>query len=81
MFVIASDIIINMDNTSAVFVNDNGHLQFEVPNGAFTLGNIPDNALQQIAVAVAERKPFLEMEDAKLVIETEASDDIGTDIE
>lgn len=69
MFIIASDIIINMDNVSAVFVNDKGHLQFEVPNGAFTLGDIPDDALQQIAVAVAERKPFLEMEDAKIVVE------------
>ena len=69
MFIIASDIIINMDNVNTVFINDNGHLQLEVPNGAFTLGNIPDNALQQIAVAVAEHKPFLEMEDAKIVME------------
>lgn len=81
MFVIASDIVINTDTVSAIFVNDNGHLQFEVPGGAITLKNIPDNALQQVAVAVAERKPFLEMENASLVEETGGSDDIGSDIE
>ena len=79
MFLIASDIVINMDNVSATFINDDGHLQLEVSNGAFTLGNIPDNALQQIAVAVAECKPFLEMENARIVEET--SNDFGTDIE
>lgn len=79
MFVIASDIVINTDNVSAIFVNDNGHLQFEVTGGALTLGNIPDNALQQVAVAVAEHKAFLEFEDAHIVEEN--TDEIGSDIE
>jgi hypothetical protein len=81
MFIIASDIVINTDNVSAIFVNDKGHLQFEVPDGALTLGNIPDNALQQVAIAVTEHKPFLEMEDATLVIEKEDNNDVGSDIE
>lgn len=81
MFVIASDIIINTDNVTAMFVNDNGHLQFEVTGGAITLGNIPDNALQQLAMAVAEHKAFIELEDAKLVDESEDTNDTGSDIE
>lgn len=81
MFIIASDIIINMDNVSAVFVNSKQHLQFEVPNGAFTLGNIPENALQQVAVAAAENKTYLEMDDAAIVVEEEESNDVGSDIE
>ena len=81
MFVIASDIIINTDNVTAMFVNDKGHLQFEVTGGAITLGNIPGNALQQLAMTVAEHKAFIEFEDARLVDESEDTNDIGSDIE
>lgn len=81
MFIIASDIIINVDNVSGIFINDKGHLQCDVDGGAYILKNIPDNALQQVAMAAADGKRFLEMEDASITVEQEDNDDIGSDIE
>lgn len=80
--IIASDIIINLNANSAIFVNDKSHLQVDVPEGAYTLTGAPSNALAQIAVALAEGKTFVEFENAKIVIESEeAENDIGSDIE
>lgn len=81
MFIIASNIIIHMDTGCAAFINDNGHLQIDVPGGAYILDKTPSNALSQIAVAIAEGRPFVEFDTARYIIETEASDEIGTDIE
>lgn len=70
MFVIiASDIIINVSAGSAVFINDKGHLQVDVSEGAYTLEGAPSDALAQIAVAIAEGKTFVEFENAKIVME------------
>ena len=70
MFVIiASDIIINVNAGSAVFINDKGHLQVDVSEGAYTLEGAPSNALSQIAVAITEGKTFVEFENAKITME------------
>lgn len=81
MFIIASDIIINMNAGSAAFINNKGHFQVDVSEGAYTLEGAPSNALAQVAVAIAEGKTFVEFENAKIVVETEVSNDIGSDIE
>ena len=61
MTIILENGIINMDNVIAVYVDDEG-LKFEIASGALRCESYPDNVLQQIAVALAERKPFLELE-------------------
>lgn len=64
MVIIASDIIINIDNIEAIYVQ-NGNLCCEVPGGTYVLANVPDDALAQIAVALAEHKSFIEFESAQ----------------
>jgi hypothetical protein len=66
MFIIASDVVINIDNMEAVYVRD-GNLCCETGHGVYELKDIPDNALQQVAEALAEGKKYLELEDAKHV--------------
>ena len=66
MFLIASDVVINIDNVEIIHVKK-GQLCCEVNSGTYTLENIPANALQQVAGALAEGKQYLELEDAKLV--------------
>lgn len=67
MTIILENGIINMDNVIAVYVDDG--LKFEIASGALRCKSYPDNVLQQIAVALAERKPFLELEDTQLDLE------------
>lgn len=66
MFLIASDVVINTSNVEAIYIKD-GQLCCDVNTGVYTLNNIPNNALQQVAEALAEGKQFLELEEAKLV--------------
>ena len=68
MTIILENGLINMDNVIAVYVDDDG-LKFEIVNGTLRCKNYPDNVLQQIAVASAECKPFLELEDTQLDLE------------
>ena len=81
MTLLLSNAIVNVDHADCIYVDNNGYLHIDVTAGTLFIKNIPDNALQQIAVAVTERKPFLEMEDAELVISEEDNNDIGSDIE
>lgn len=67
MVIITSDCIINMAQVQLTYIEE-GHLLFETTDGLIRLTNYPDNALQQIAIALAQGKEFLEMEDAKLVV-------------
>lgn len=67
MTIIASDCVVNMEQVQLTHV-ENGDLVFDVIDGAIRLTGCPDNALQQIAIAIAQDKKFLEMEDAKLVV-------------
>lgn len=61
MKLILSNAIINLDRVAAIYVEE-GYLKLDVGDSAYMVANMPDNALQQIAVAMAEGKPFLEME-------------------
>jgi len=61
MKLILSNAIINLDRVAAIYVEE-GYLKLDVGDSAYMVTNMPDNALQQIAVAMAEGKPFLEME-------------------
>ena len=81
MTLLLSNAIVNVDHADCIYVDNSGYLHVDVTAGTLFIKNIPDNALQQIAVAVTEHKPFLEMEDAKLVITEEDNNDIGSDIE
>ena len=67
MTIIASDCVINMEQVQLIHM-ENGDLVFDVIDGAISLTNCPENALPQIAMAIAQDKKFLEMEDAKLVV-------------
>lgn len=80
MTLLLSNAIVNVDHADCIYVDNSGYLHIDVTAGTLFIKNIPDNALQQIAVAVTERKPFLEMEDAELVINEEDNNDIGSDI-
>ena len=66
MFIIASNVIINVDNIEAIYVQ-NEKLCCETGHGVYELKDIPDNTLQQVAGALAEGKKYLELEDAKQV--------------
>lgn len=67
MVIITSDCIINMAQVQLTYIEER-YLLFETTDGLIRLTNYPDNALQQIAIALAQGKEFLEMEDAKLVV-------------
>ena len=67
MTIIASDCVVNMEQVQLTHM-ENGDLVFDVIDGAIRLTNCPENALPQIAMAIAQDKKFLEMEDAKLVV-------------
>lgn len=61
MKLILSNAIINLDCIVSIYM-DEGTLRLERDDAAYIVKDIPSNALQQIAVAMAEGKPFLEME-------------------
>ena len=61
MVVICEDIIINMDNIIDTFVADDV-LVFEADNTMTYVKGHPNDALQKIAVAMAEKQPYIELE-------------------
>lgn len=61
MKLILSNIIINLDRVSAIYI-EGGYLKLDVGDSCYMVADVPNNALQQIAVAMAEGKSFLEME-------------------
>ena len=64
MYIICNNVIINVDNIEAIYTQD-GKLCCEVGQGAFEIKDAPNNALSQIAVALAEGKQFIEFENAR----------------
>ena len=68
MKIIFSNAIINIDNIAAIY-SKGGFLCFETTTAVFYCSDNSNKGLQQIAVAVAEHKPFLEMDDDRLIIE------------
>lgn len=71
MKLILANAIINMDRIVATYVETDGTLRLERDDAAYIIGNIPENALQQIAIAYAQGKPFLEFDTATLRLEEE----------
>lgn len=67
MWIIASDALLQVDMADAVYVPESNVLRLERAGTCCELTDIPDNALQQIAVAIAEGKSYIEFDDAKLV--------------
>ena len=67
MVIIAADCIINMNQVECVYAED-GYLIFEASDGRYRLVDCPENALQLIAVGLAQGKSFIEMDGAKLVV-------------
>ncbi len=61
MKLILSNAIINLDRIVSIYVED-GTLRLERDDAAYIVRNIPDNALQQVAVATAEGKPYIELD-------------------
>lgn len=70
MRLILSNAIINLDRIVSIYVED-GTLRLERDDAAYIIGNIPENALQQIAIAYAQGKTFLEFDTAILSLEEE----------
>ncbi len=68
MKLILSNAIINLDRIVSIYIED-GTLRLERDDAAYIIRNIPENALQQIAIAYAQGKTFLEFDTALLSME------------
>lgn len=69
MRLILANAIINMDRIVSTYVEMDGTLRLDRDDAAYIVRNIPENALQQIAVAYARGKTFLEFDTAILSLE------------
>ena len=67
MWIIASDVLLQLDMNDAVYVPESNILRLERAGTCYELTDIPDDALQQTAVAIAEGKSYIEFDNAKLV--------------
>lgn len=79
MKIIFSNAIINIDNIAAIY-SKGGYLCFETTTAVFYCSDNSNKGLQQIAVALAEGKTFIEMDDVLTGLEEEPND-TGSDIE
>lgn len=61
MKLILSNAIINLDRIVSIYVED-GTLRLERDDAAYIVKNIPSDALQQIAVAYAQGKAYIELD-------------------
>lgn len=68
MRLILANAIINLDRIVSIYV-ENDTLRLERDDAAYIIRNIPENALQQIAIAYAQGKTFLEFDTALLSME------------
>lgn len=82
MTLILSNAIVNAANADCIYVDEHSYMHVDVTAGTLFIKNIPDNAMQQVAMGFAEGKRFVELDEAELVISTgEEENDIGSDIE
>ena len=72
IFILTSNAIVFSTCANAIYINDIGRLGVETPSGVMTIKDIPENALQQVAVALADGKNFVEFDEASLVMEEDA---------
>lgn len=79
MIILVSNAVINAGRSDCIYVDNSGYMHIDVGAGTLFLKNIPDNALQQVAMGFAEGKRFIDLDGAELVIG--GSDDTGSNIE
>lgn len=61
MKLILSNAIINLDRIVSIYVED-GTLRLERDDAAYIIRNIPEDALQQIAIAYVQGKAYIELD-------------------
>lgn len=69
IFILTSNAVVYTTCANAIYVDDRGYLCVDTPSGIMYVGGIPEDALQQIAVAEADGKRYVEFEDAHLVLD------------
>ena len=69
MYIFASDCVLNVELSDVVYVPESNILRFERAGCCYELTNIPEDAMQRIAMGIAEGKRYIEFEDATLVKE------------
>lgn len=62
MRLILANAIINMDRIVSTYVETDGTLRLDRDDAAYIVKNIPSDALQQIAVAYAQGKAYIELD-------------------
>ena len=60
MYIIFEDCILNTNHYGAIYMDGDG-LNFDVCGTASVVHDVPDYALQQIAIAIAEDKKYIEL--------------------
>jgi len=60
MHIIFEDLIINTDHYGSIYMDEDG-LEFDTGTVCHTVHGVPSDALQQIAVAIATDKKFIEL--------------------
>lgn len=83
MTLILSNAIVNAANADCIYVDEHSYMHVDVTAGTLFIKNIPDNAMQQVAMGFAEGKRFVELDGAELVVNNTGGEenDIGSDIE
>ena len=67
MIILVSNAVINAANADCIFVDEHSFMHVDVTAGTLFIKNIPDDALQQVAMGFAEGKRFVELDGAELV--------------
>lgn len=83
MTLILSNAVVNAANADCIYVDEHDFMHVDVTAGTLFIKNIPDNALQQVAMGFAEGKRFIELDGAELVVNSIGGDedDLSSDIE
>ena len=67
MWIIASDVLLHVDMSDAIYVPESNVLRLERAGTCYELVDIPEDALHQVAMGIAEGKSYIEFDNAKLV--------------
>lgn len=69
MTLILSNALVNTLHFSCIFTDKDGDLVLESSSETIIVTNVPSDVLSKVAAATAEGKEFLELENAKLLLE------------
>lgn len=67
MYIIASDCILSVELADVIYIPESNILRLERAGTCYELTGIPENAMQQVAMGIAEGKRFIEFDEARLV--------------